>query len=171
MTELKKLDAYAFAKQAHEGQKRVLGEDYITHPLDVAEIAKKHGADEATIYACLLHDVVEDTPITLEEITEIFGQEVAFLVEGVTKVENPEFTKQENQEKTLEKVSKYAKQDKRVLLIKLSDRIHNMMYCEHAELKKTLKRYKKENPLYIHLGRKYKFDNLTNKLSELNSEK
>src|SRR3989344_4144763 len=80
--------AYEFAKAAHEGQVRKTGEPYITHPVFVAEIARSlGGADEETIIACLLHDVVEDTKVTIGEIRDHFGRTVATLVEGVTKKE------------------------------------------------------------------------------------
>ena len=81
-------EAYLLAFDAHAGQKRKTGGDYFKHPLDVAVIVLDNGGDDATIAASLLHDVVEDTPITLEEIRKKFGEEITFLVDGVTKKEN-----------------------------------------------------------------------------------
>ena len=78
--------AYETAEQAHEQQRRVSGEPYIIHPLNVASILVGLGMDTETIVAALLHDVVEDTPVTLEEVSRSFGQEVALLVDGVTKL-------------------------------------------------------------------------------------
>ena len=82
--------AYGFAKVAHDGQLRASGEPYITHPLAVATIVARYGADEATICAALLHDTVEDTPVTLEQIEGLFGVRVASLVEQLTDVSRPE---------------------------------------------------------------------------------
>src|ERR1043165_8954252 len=79
--------AYEVAEAAHEGQMRRSGEPYITHPLAVATIVAHFGLDETTIVAALLHDAVEDTPLTLDDITEQFGSEVAALVDGVTKLD------------------------------------------------------------------------------------
>ncbi len=119
--------AYHFALQAHSDQLRESGDSYITHPLGVAKILAELELDIVTIVAGLLHDVVEDTPITLDEITAIFGAEVAALVDGVTKLSRLEFTsKEEQQAETLRKMFIAMAKDIRVVMIKLADRTHNL---------------------------------------------
>ncbi len=125
-------DAFRFAATAHEGQKRRSGEDYIIHPLGVAAILAELQLDQVTIAAALLHDVVEDTPIKLNEIKERFGDEIALLVDGVTKLSRLEYkTKEEQQAETLRKMFIAMAQDIRVILIKLADRLHNMRTLKH----------------------------------------
>ncbi len=119
--------AGAVAIKAHEGQLRRTGEPYVTHPIAVADIAADLGLDEATITAALLHDAVEDTGITKEWLAEEFGDQVAAVVDGVTKLDRLEFdTKEEQQAATIRKMFIAMAQDWRVLLIKLADRLHNM---------------------------------------------
>jgi len=157
----KLFEVYNFAKQAHQGQYRYSGEPFITHPIAVSYILIDYKADIQTICASLIHDVVEDTPITLEEITNRFGEEIAFLVDGVTKLET--------KKQTLEKIKEYSAKDKRVLLIKLADRIHNLQNIP-LKMKDVFLRYEKENPFYINLAKQYGFDNLALKLEELNKK-
>lgn len=126
--------AYVFAMKAHGTQQRADGDPYFTHPLEVAGILVEMRLDVATIATALLHDTVEDTDATLEEIEKLFGKEVAFLVDGVTKLSQIEFqsdkTKQaENFRKLLIAMSS----DIRVLLIKLADRLHNMRTLHFVE--------------------------------------
>jgi GTP pyrophosphokinase len=121
------ISAYEFAAKAHEGQKRSSGQDYIIHPLAVAYILLELGMDTDTICAALLHDVVEDTPATLEDLKKRFGQDVAMLVDGVTKLSKiPIFTKEEQQAENIRKILLAMSQDIRVMIIKLADRLHNM---------------------------------------------
>ncbi len=119
--------AYEFSVQAHYGQRRESGESYVTHPLGVALILTELELDLVTIIAGLLHDVVEDTSVTLEDIKKEFGEEVASLVDGVTKLSRLDFTsKEEQQAETLRKMFIAMAQDIRVVLIKLADRTHNL---------------------------------------------
>ncbi len=116
--------AYEIAKNAHEGQTRKSGEPYITHPLAVAEILAELGMDQATITAALLHDTVEDTPYKLDTLRHDFGDEVAQLVDGVTKLDKLTYGPTAEAE-TLRKMVVAMSKDIRVLVIKLADRLHN----------------------------------------------
>ena len=132
-------DAYALAEQAHEGQKRKTGQPYIIHPIAVANIAAEElELDANTVIAAFLHDVVEDTPYTVEDIRERFGDDVAFLVDAVTKRKKEKYknTKQvDNYKQILDSVH----YDIRALLVKLSDRLHNMRTLEGMRPDKQMK--------------------------------
>lgn len=119
--------AYQFAQQAHEGQVRKSGEAYINHPVAVADILVDLGLDATTIVAALLHDVVEDTSVSLEEIEEAFGESTARLVDGVTKLGRIKYkSKAQQQAENHRKMILAMAEDIRVVLIKLADRLHNM---------------------------------------------
>lgn len=119
--------AYNFAESAHKGQKRISGEEYIVHPLAIAIVLAELQLDLQTVAAGLLHDVVEDTGITLADIEESFGNEVANMVDGVTKLGKLQFqTKEERQAENLRKMFLAMAKDIRVILIKLADRLHNL---------------------------------------------
>ena len=118
--------AYDVAAKAHQGQKRESGEPYITHPASVAALLADVGMDAPTVAAGLLHDVAEDTPVTIEDIRGAFGEEVAFFVEGVTKLEKIPTGGGAAKTETLRKMFLATAQDIRVALIKLADRLHNM---------------------------------------------
>lgn len=121
------ISAYEFAAKAHANQVRSSGEPYITHPVSVSYILLELGMDTDTICAAMLHDVVEDTDATLEDIRKLFGQDVAMLVDGVTKLGKiPLFTKEEQQAENVRKILLAMSQDIRVIIIKLCDRLHNM---------------------------------------------
>ena len=132
-------DAYALAEQAHEGQKRKTGQPYIIHPIAVANIAAEElELDANTVIAAFLHDVVEDTPYTVEDIRARFGDDVAFLVDAVTKRKKEKYknTKQvDNYKQILDSVH----YDIRALLVKLSDRLHNMRTLEGMRPDKQMK--------------------------------
>jgi len=130
-------EAYAFAVKAHGEQIRISGEPYITHPLAVAHILSRLELDVHSIAAALLHDVVEDTDITQEDIEKNFGVEIAYLVDGVTKLSRIEFrSKEEQQLENLRKMFLAMGKDIRVILIKLADRLHNMRTLQHQPVKK-----------------------------------
>ena len=117
--------AYEFGQKAHEGQRRKSGEPYITHPLAVTTILAELGMTEPTLVAALLHDTVEDTPYTLDELRHDFGDEVAALVDGVTKLDKVKYG-DSAQAETIRKMIVAMSRDIRVLVIKLADRLHNM---------------------------------------------
>ncbi len=124
--------AYEFAAEAHRGQLRNSGENYISHPLAVAMILSELEMDLETLLAGLLHDVVEDTAVTPDEIDKEFGGEIALLVDGVTKLGRLEFkSKEEQQAENLRKMFLAMAKDIRVILIKLADRLHNMRTLKH----------------------------------------
>ena len=134
--------AYEFANKNHEGQYRKSGEPYIIHPLEVAYILTTIGLDEATICAALLHDVVEDTPVTHEDLCKEFGEEIANLVDGVTKLGKIQeySTVKEQQVEDYRKMFLAMGKDIRVILIKLADRLHNL---------RTLKFLKRDRQIAI----------------------
>ncbi len=119
--------AYATAAKAHLGQMRRTGDPYIVHPLAVAQILAAYGLDTDTLIAALLHDVVEDTELSFDDVVEEFGPDVAMLVDGVTKLDRIKFSSREEQQAaTIRKMAVALAKDIRVLLIKLADRTHNM---------------------------------------------
>lgn len=121
------LESFDFAYKAHQGQKRLSGEDFIWHPVNVASILADYEADEITIIAAILHDVVEDCDVKIEKIEKVFGTEIAKIVDGVTKLGKIHFSSLE--EHTIENLRKMflaMANDIRVIIIKLADRLHNM---------------------------------------------
>src|SRR5580693_8368443 len=126
--------AWEFCVSHHAGQMRASGEPYIVHPLEVAEVLAEMKLDATAIAAALLHDAVEDTPATSEEIGERFGDQVAHIVEGVTKIDKIQFANREDrQAENVRKMLLAMVSDVRVVLIKLADRLHNMRTLEHLK--------------------------------------
>ncbi|MBU1247580.1 MAG: RelA/SpoT family protein, partial [Proteobacteria bacterium] len=126
--------AYVFAAQAHHGVMRRSGEPYISHPLSVAYILAEMELDEASVAAGLLHDTVEDTDTDVDEIHDLFGEEVADIVDGVTKISLMTFTdKAEAQAENIRKMILAMAEDIRVIMVKLADRLHNMRTLEHMK--------------------------------------
>ena len=119
--------AYEVALAAHAGQTRKSGEPYINHPMSVATIVARQGLDDTTVAAALLHDAVEDTPVSLDDLERDFGTEVRLIVDGVTKLDRLHFdTREEQQAASMRKMLVALSKDLRVLIIKLADRLHNM---------------------------------------------
>jgi GTP pyrophosphokinase len=124
--------AYVFSAKVHEGQERLSGEPYLVHPVEVAGVLADMRLDELTVAAGLLHDTVEDSHTTVEELQRHFGEDIAFLVEGLTKIAKMEFTSaRERQAENFRKMLIAMSKDIRILLIKLADRLHNMRTLQY----------------------------------------
>ena len=124
--------AYEYAQAHHTGQTRASGEPYLVHPLEVAQVLAEMKLDASAIAAGLLHDSVEDTSVTIEDIEREFGAQVAHIVEGVTKISKIDFaSKEERQAENVRKMILAMVDDIRVVLIKLADRLHNMRTLQH----------------------------------------
>ena len=133
--------AYFFALEAHKSQKRYSGDPYISHPVKVAEILTNLKLDTATIITGLLHDTVEDTPASMEELKKIFGNEIASLVDGVTKISKMKtHSYVKNQAENFRKLILAVSKDIRVLLVKLADRLHNMRTISYVPNEEKRKR-------------------------------
>ena len=150
-------DAYDCATEAHEGQKRRDGSDYVTHPIAVAEIVAEMELDTDSVIAALLHDCIEDTELGYEKIKSKFGKEVADIVEGVSKLTRMPYTsKEEAQMENLRKMFLYMGKDIRVILIKIADRLHNMRTIEfhkpEKQREKALETMEVYAPLAHRLG-------------------
>src|SRR5919109_682154 len=131
--------AYDFSARVHKGQKRLSGEPYLIHPMAVANVIADLKLDVPSIVGGLLHDTVEDTLTTLEEVTSIFGREIGSLVDGVTKLSRTNFSsREEKQAENFRKMLLAMGKDVRVILIKLADRVHNMRTLGHLPLEKQI---------------------------------
>src|SRR5258708_9935590 len=126
--------AYEFSQKHQSGQQRAWGEPYLVHPLEVALVLAEMKMDSVAVAAGLLHDSVEDTTVTIVDIRKEFGEQVAHIVEGVTKIGKIDFSSREEQQaENLRKMMLAMVDDIRVVLIKLADRLHNMRTLEHLE--------------------------------------
>jgi guanosine-3',5'-bis(diphosphate) 3'-pyrophosphohydrolase len=145
--------AFALASKCHAGQLRKSGEPYLMHPLRVAEMITRIGLDISSVVAALLHDAVEDSELTVFDLTENFGSEVASLVDGVTKLGKvPYLSRQEQQAESFRKMLLAMSQDIRVLLVKLADRLDNMRTLEHMPLDKQLRIARETMEIYAPLA-------------------
>jgi GTP pyrophosphokinase len=145
--------AYRVAAAAHEGQKRRSGEPFIMHPVGVAKICVELRLDEETIAAALLHDVVEDTDITIDTLRDEFGAEIAALVDGVTKLTRVQFqTREQAEAENYRKMVVAMAEDVRVILIKLADRLHNLRTIEYLGKQKQIQKSKEALEVYAPLA-------------------
>src|SRR6476646_8963355 len=131
--------AYVFSAYEHKGQVRRSGEPYLVHPLEVADLLADMRLDVVAIAAGLLHDIVEDTPNTIDKVRELFGEQVAHVVEGVTKLSSLQFSSsEERQAESFRKMLLAMVDDIRVILVKLADRLHNMRTLNHLAEEKRI---------------------------------
>ena len=141
--------AYAFAAKAHRGQKRITGEPYIEHPLQTAFILAQMGLDAKTIAAGLLHDVPEDSKYTLSDIKKNFGEDIAFLVDSVTKLNLIEYHGRTRYRESLKKMFLAMAKDVRVIFIKFADRLHNLRTLEYLPEDKRQKIANETMDIYV----------------------
>ncbi|QAT61411.1 bifunctional (p)ppGpp synthetase/guanosine-3',5'-bis(diphosphate) 3'-pyrophosphohydrolase [Acidilutibacter cellobiosedens] len=162
------IKAYNFAETAHEGQLRNSGERYFVHPFNVAMILADMNMDTPTIIAGLFHDILEDTNITYETIVSEFGEEVANLVDGVTKLRKLNYkTKQENQAENLRKMVMAMAKDIRVIIIKLADRLHNMRTLEYMSDEKKKEKALETLEIYAPLAHRLGISKIKWELEDL----
>ena len=160
--------AYRLSNKAHEGQKRSSGEDYISHPVSVACIAAKFHLDAASIQAALLHDVVEDTQVTLEDIATQFSPQVSKIVEGLSKLDKIHFNDATHaQAENFRKMLLAMSQDVRVILIKLADRLHNMQTLEHLRPEKRLRIAQETIDIYSPIANRLGLNSMYQELEDL----
>ncbi|WP_372785383.1 bifunctional (p)ppGpp synthetase/guanosine-3',5'-bis(diphosphate) 3'-pyrophosphohydrolase [Phenylobacterium sp.] len=161
--------AYVYAMRMHGAQKRASGDPYFAHPIEVAGILTDYRLDTATIVTALLHDVIEDTPVTRGEIDELFGAEIGELVEGVTKLSKLELSSEHlRQAENLRKFILAISRDVRVLMVKLADRLHNMRTLQHIASPAKRERIARETlDIYAPLARSIGVHRICTELEEL----
>jgi len=161
-------DAFEFGARAHEGQMRASGQPYITHPVAVAATLADLKMDADCIMAALLHDVVEDTPVELNEIEKRFGQSVAVLVDGVSKLDKLNFTSRtEAQVESFRKMMLAMVEDIRVILVKLADRLHNMQTLDSLSPEKRARIARETLEIYAPIANRLGINSLKTELEEL----
>src|SRR6202790_5442707 len=160
--------AYEFSQKNHAGQSRASGEPYLVHPLGVAQVLAEMKMDAVAIAAGLLHDSVEDTSVTIVDIRKEFGEQVAHIVEGVTKISQIDFaTREEQQAENLRKMMLAMVDDIRVVLIKLADRLHNMRTLEHLPLERQQKIAKETLEIYGPIAHRLGMGKIRGELEDL----
>lgn len=159
--------AYTVAEKAHEGHKRYSGEPYMSHVAAVAERLALMGMGPRTIAAALLHDTIEDTELTEDDIKQDFGDEILFLVEGVTKLSSVRYYGTDRHNESLRKLFVATSQDVRVLIIKLVDRLHNMNTLEHVPEKKRLRIARETLEIYVPVAHRLGMGRIRKELEDL----
>ena len=160
--------AYVFSAYEHKGQVRRSGEPYLVHPLEVADILADMRLDVVTLAAGLLHDIVEDTPNTIEKIRDLFGEQVAHVVEGVTKLSGLQFaSSEERQAESFRKMLMAMVDDIRVILVKLADRLHNMRTLHHLPEERRSKIAQETRDIYAPIANRLGMSKIKNELEEL----
>ena len=160
--------AYDYSLHVHTGQTRASGEPYLVHPLEVALVLAEMKMDPVAVAAGLLHDSVEDTSVTIVDIRKEFGEQVAHIVEGVTKISKIDFaTKEEQQAENLRKMMLAMVDDIRVILIKLADRLHNMRTLEHLPLERQQKIAKETLEIYGPIAHRLGMGKIRGELEDL----
>ena len=160
--------AWEFCLEHHKGQKRASGEPFVLHPLEVAIVLAEMKLDSTAIAAGLLHDAVEDTPVTTAEISAKFGEQVAHIVEGVTKIDKIQFAnKEDRQAENVRKMLLAMVSDVRVVLIKLADRLHNMRTLEHLPPEKQLGIARETLDIYAPLAHRLGMGKVRGELEDL----
>ena len=160
--------AFVFAAAAHEGQSRLSGEPFIDHPIEVARICAELGLDTAALEAALLHDTVEDTAVSIDQVRELFGETVADLVDGVTKLTELTFqSKDEEQAENYRKMVVAMTRDVRVILIKLADRLHNMRTVGSLPKQKQVDKAKESLDIYAPLAHRLGIHTVKSELEDL----
>ena len=160
--------AYLLAAAVHEGQQRASGEPYITHPIEVARILAGFHMDGACLASALLHDTVEDTPATFEQIQRQFGEEVAMLVDGITKLGKVHFeTQEEAQAENFRKMLLAMSQDLRVIIIKLADRLHNMRTLGYLSENKQRRVSRETLEIFAPIASRLGLNRIKNELEDL----
>src|SRR3990167_6056407 len=160
--------AYRFSEQSHHGQQRASGEPYLSHPLEVAGLLVNFKMDVTTVTAGLLHDVLEDTRATKDDLTREFGVEIADLVDGVTKIGKLAFSsKEERQAENFRKMLVAMARDIRVLMIKLADRLHNMRTLDYLVQDRGRKIAEETLDIYAPLAHRLGMANVKAELEDL----
>ena len=160
--------AFEYAERAHSGQRRQQGTPYVTHVIAAAQICAEMGLDEESIVSALLHDTIEDTPITHADIAKMFGSNVADIVEGVTKLTRVQFTSREDEQmENLRKMLMAMAQDIRVILIKLADRLHNMRTMDFMKEEKRLQKSLETMEIYAPIAHRLGMQKVKLELEDL----
>ena len=160
--------AFIVAEKAHSGQFRKSGEEYINHPLSVALILAELKLDHLCIVAAILHDCIEDTSVTKDDVLNEFGDQVAHIVEGVSKLTNLEFTSSsQKQAENFQKLILAMSKDMRVMIIKLADRLHNMRTLDSMSDEKQIQKAKETSELHAPIARRLGLHSIGVELDDL----
>src|SRR5476651_1245243 len=160
--------AYEFSLKHHQGQTRASGEAYLIHPLEVAVVLADMKLDSTAIAAGLLHDAIEDTDVTHEDVRREFGEQVVHIVEGVTKIDKIDFaSREERQAENVRKMVLAMVDDIRVVLIKLADRLHNMRTLEHLPPERQIKISRETLDIYAPIAHRLGMGKIRGELEDL----